>query len=253
MQYSEEKTLDSFKKINTESWDSLKDNVYLQLINSKYLYTYGNVSHRKKLELAIVYSVQENTKDNLITYFLTEDDLKRYNVTQDEVYQTALRNSENNRKLRLVTLSESIMMTNMLYPLSIRIPNATMGVGSNNGPALGMLKDIEEEGENILVTLNKNIPFGASNMFLPKILHEVYERFNHSNFYILPISRHQAWYVKYDYVSHDGQKPVKYIEDDLLDFIEEFNDTQNKTWKDILSYKLYYYMGDDGHVIVPIS
>ena len=56
-----------------------------------------------------------------------------------------------------------------------------------------------------------------------------------------------------DYVSHDGQKPVKYIEDDLLDFIEEFNDTQNKTWKDILSYKLYYYMGDDGHVIVPIS
>ena len=122
MQYSEEKTLDSFKKINTESLDSLKDNVYLQLINSKYLYTYGNVSHRKKLDLAIVYSVQEKTKDNFITYFLTEDDLKRYNVTQDEVYQIALNNSENNRKLRLVTLSESIMMTNMLYPLSIRMP-----------------------------------------------------------------------------------------------------------------------------------
>ena len=35
MDYSDEKDLSNFKKVNISSWDTIKNNVYLHLINKK--------------------------------------------------------------------------------------------------------------------------------------------------------------------------------------------------------------------------
>ena len=35
MNYSDEKDLSNFKKVNTSSWDTIKDNVYIRLMNAK--------------------------------------------------------------------------------------------------------------------------------------------------------------------------------------------------------------------------
>ena len=37
MNYSDEKDLSNFKKVNTSSWNTIKDNVYLRLMNAKYI------------------------------------------------------------------------------------------------------------------------------------------------------------------------------------------------------------------------
>ena len=59
--------------------------------------------------------------------------------------------------------------------------------------------------------------------------------------------------IFYLHNSKNNTKPLYAVEDDILDTIEDFNDTHNKSWKDILSYKTYYYLGDDGKFILPIS
>lgn len=254
MKYNEEKTLERFVKLNTDTWEGIKDNVMVHLINSKYLSQYGkDVCYNKVLDLAMVFAIQEKDKDGLRIYYLSNEDTKKYGVTIETLREVAMKNAEHSRKKRLVTLSDSIAMTNMLYPLAVKMPGTSMGVGGQGGPTIGVLQDVSEDQENILVVTNKGVPFGAQYMLLPSVLEEVYARFNNENFYILPMSRHQAWYIRRGYVTHDETKPWQYVEDDLLDMIEEFNDTQNKSWKDILSYKLYYYIGDDGKLIVPIS
>jgi hypothetical protein len=206
------------------------------------------------LDLAMVFAVQEKIKDDLKVYYLSKKDIKRYNVSEDVLQITAVRNTENNRKKRLVLLSDNIAMSNMLYPISTKAPGASMGLSNQNGgPTLGILQDKTDDKENILVVTNKSAPFGAQYMLLPSVLDEVYKRFDYENFYILPMSRHQAWYIRRGYATQDETKPWRYVEDDLLDMIEEYNDTQNKSWQDILSYKIYYYIGDDGKLIVPIN
>ena len=75
MQYSEEKTMERFKKINTDSWESIKDNVVVHLINSKYVPSYDkDLFYKKTLDLAMVFAIHEKDKDELkIQVFFLKD------------------------------------------------------------------------------------------------------------------------------------------------------------------------------------
>lgn len=251
MKYSDEKDLSNYKKVNTDTWDDIKDNIRLRAINTKYLSEYGNhIAHKKFLDISLTLSLQEKQKQ-MLSYILTEDDLKKYDISFDEAFKVAKENSLSDRKRRILPLREYILQSEMLYPLVNVAPNAKMGVG--NGA--GVLDDIDDEThiENVVVLCNRTDTFGATYMCIPEILEEVYQRFNYENFYILPMSIHHAWCIRKDYATKNGDKPLSYAEDDLLSMVEEFNDTQNKSWKDILSYKIYYYIGDDGKHVFPIQ
>ena len=128
--------------------------------------------------------------------------------------------------------------------------------GFVNEKQSGIIEDISYDGEieieNILMLTNKNDIFGACYMIIPEILEEVYKRFG-ENFYIIPLSIHCVMCVRNGYATKNNTKPTHEVEDDILDAIEEFNDTKTNSWKDILSYKAYYYFGDDGEYIFPIS
>lgn len=244
MKYSNEKDMQGFKKVDTSSWESLKDNVFIRLVNQKSLIQYDNVAYIKFLDLALTFSVQEKSNDVMLSHLLTEEDLKSFGVSIDEVKYVALSNTTHDRKKRILTFRESALKNNIMYPI-LRIPNsATLGTG--NGHDGGIIKDIDDDdNDNILILSNKHDVFGASYMASFEVLEEVYERFG-ENFYIIPLSIHQVMCVRSGYVTNDGQKPSTEVDDDLLDMIEGFNDKHNKSWQDILSYKIYYYYGDDG-------
>ena len=249
MQYSDEKDMVNFKKVNTSSWEDLKDNVFIRLINERYLTQYGNdIAHVKMMDLVMVFSVQEKIKETMLSYLLTNEDLKLMNIEIDEVRKTAVSNSSHDRKRRIMTFKESTLKNNMMYPV-LQIPKGMMmGAGGHSMAECGIIQDTDEEKEcdNILILCNKHDTFGASYMVLPSVFDEVYNRFNEENFYIIPLSIHQVMCVRSGYASHEGEKPQYEVEDDLLDMIEAFNDTNNKSWKNILSYKIYYYFGNDG-------
>lgn len=249
MKYSDEKDMQNFKKVNTSSWDDLKDNLFVRLINERYLSQYGDdIAHVKMMDLVMVFSVQEKIKDTMLSYLLTNEDLKNMNVEPYTAMTFAMHNSSNDRKRRIMTFKESTLKNNLMYPV-LQIPKGMMmGAGGHSMADCGIIQDTDEEKEcdNILILCNKHDTFGASYMVLPSILDEVYARFNEENFYIIPLSIHQVMCVRLGYASRNGEKPSYEVEDDLLDMIEAFNDTNNKSWKNILSYKIYYYYGDDG-------
>lgn len=256
MQYVDEKDIQKFQKIDTSSWDSMKDSVFLRLINKKFLNKYGeNIAYVNYLDLALVFSVQEKTKDTMLSHILTEEELKELNVSINEVKQVAFKNTKHDRKKRIMTFKENILKDNIMYPV-LQIPEGmTIGAGGHSMADCGIIQDVDEEKkcDNILILCNKHNTFGSSYMVIPEILEEVYERFNEENFYIVPLSIHQIMCVRSGYVSHEGEKPRYEIEDDLLDMIESFNDNNNKSWKDILSYKIYYYFSEDGKILFPIN
>ena len=263
MIYSDEKDLHNFKKVNASSWDTMKDNIYFRLMNAKYISSYNeDIAFVKKIDLAITFSVQEiiteNSKKKMLSHMLTNQELEDMNVDINTVYQDALENTAQNRKRRIMTFREYTIMNSLMYPMLTIPRNMMMSSGGENSESCGILEDVtydhenDTTTENILIVTNKNNIFGACYMAVPDILEEIYNRFG-ENFYIIPLSIHCLMCVRSNYVTKDNTKPLYEVEDDILDTVEEFNDTHNKSWKDILSYKAYYYFGDDGKFILPIS
>ena len=263
MIYSDEKDFYNFKKIDTSSWDTIKDNVYIRLMNEKYIPSYNDdIAFIKKLDLAITFSVQEivtaKSKKKMLSHMLTNQDLKNMNIDIDTVYSNALKNTATNRKRRIISFKEYSIMHNIMYPMLTIPKEMIMSYNNDDISSCGMIEDVtydyegDIETENILMITNKNDIFGACYMAIPDILDEIYDRFG-ENFYILPLSIHCLMCVRSNYATKNNTKPLYEVEDDILDTIENFNDTYNESWKDILSYKAYYYFGDDGKIILPIS
>ena len=251
MEYSDETDLSNYKKVNTDTWDGIKDYIKLRAINTKYLEEYGNhIACKKFLDISLTLSLQEK-QEKMLSYVLTEEDLEKYNVSFNEAFKIAKDNSLSDRKRRILPLREYMIQSELLYPLANIISNAKIGFGDG----AGVLEDIDTEYgmDNIVVLCNRTDTFGATYMCIPEVLDEVYRQFNNKNFYILPMSIHQAWCVRQSYSNKDTTNPMEYVEDALLSMVEEVNDTQNKNWKDILSYKIYYYIGDDGKHVFPIQ
>jgi len=247
MQYINESNMDNFKKIDSSSWETLKSNVYLRLINIKTLDKFGDdIAYLKYLDLAIVFSVQEKRSQSMLSHMLTNAELQSFGITVEDAYREAFDNTKHDKKRRIMTFKESTLKNNVMYPVLTFPSGMTLGTGGTSINNCGLIEDVDpnDNTENILMLCNKYDIFGAAYMIVPSILEEIYERFDYENFYIIPLSIHVVMCVKGSYVTRN--KKIYEAEDDLLDMIEAYNDQNNKSWQDILSYKIYYYMGDDG-------
>lgn len=248
MKYVDEKDITKLKKVNVSSWDSLKDNVYIRLMNKKNLSSYGdNIVHKNFLDLVMVFSVQEKSDNTIISHMLTTEELEKFNITYDEVEDIAINNTTYDRKKRVLSFKENLLKSYMMYPVLEIEKGAMIGSGGKSSSDCGVINDVYEKTnqKNILMIGNKYDIFGASYIVIPEILEEVYAKFK-ENFYVIPLSIHQVMCVREGYALKEGEKSYLEANDDLLDMIEDFNDSQNKSWKDILSYKIYHYLGDDG-------
>lgn len=250
MEFGEKTKLEDLN-IDITSWKNIAKYASFTLINQKCLEEYDNPVHDKCIDLAMVYIIQNETQGKLLIHMVQEEDLEKLGITKSDLHKVAVSNAMKNRRFRIVPFSETLEH-NLLTPLSRRMPGTALGISAQI-PQIIIDVDPETEEENVLVGYNKNRPFGASYMFMPSVLEEVFKRFGNNDFYIIPMSRHQAWFVKGSYVTHEGTRDYRDVNIDLLDMLEEHNDKNNKRWQDILSYQLYYFMGNDGKVIIPIK
>ena len=256
MLYSDKKTLDDYKKVNTSDWNSVKNHLRLRIINTKYLLKEypKDIMSKKFLDISQVLSLQEKQND-MISHMITKEDLNKYNVSFKEAYAIAKNNTIMDKKRRILTLKEFMMHNEVLYPLmSYNNKHTETGFKTKDG-SMASIDEVDEDTqvENILVLCNRTEVFGGAYMCIPEITSEVYNRFHKENFYILPMSVHCLWCIRQGYVTHNNTKPIFEAEDDMLCMVEKFNDEYNKDWLDVLSYKIYYYSGDDGKAIFPIQ
>lgn len=252
MQYIDEKSIQSFEKVDISSWESMCDNVFVRLINKKYVNKYNdNIATKDFLDLSICVSLQEKRQNTLKSYLFTENDFKRYHIDFNEALEKAMRNTENERGKRILTLNQFMCMHHPVYPLMIDT-KSRMAVGTDNSQQpIGFIGG-DDENDNILMLCNKKDTYASAYMSSFNILDEVFHRFGNTNFYILPVSVLCVMCVKSTFVSNNNKKPIKEVEEDLLDMVEEIND-EKKEWKKILSYKIYYYCGDDNKHLISIK
>lgn len=248
-------SLEDFKKVDTSSWETVCDSIFVRILNYKFLEYYNpDIAYKKIMDLVYTVAVQEYNKDGFMSHMLTNKELNEYEVSFEDALEKAIYNSEHDRNRRIMRMRDSLLMKhNSLSPICRSIPaEMPIMIGNQNQP--GIVHDIgEDDKENILVVINSKGPLGSSYTFLSSTLDEVYYRFNKKNFYILPMSINEVMFVSDDYATDNGRKRREHVEDDLLDMIEVTNNSKDNNWKDVLSYKVYYYMADDGKMIFPIK
>lgn len=243
MNYIDEKDMSSFVKVDTSSWKTVNEDVFVRFINQKYLSKYSpDIVYKKFLDLAMCVAVQEKKDDVFRSHLLTNADIENYGVELDIVFDAALNNTEHSRSKRILTPAEHICMNNPAYPLLGKIQGKA-AVGDGGGYPLGFIGGNDNK-DNILMIADKRHGFGSSYMSSHKVLEDVYARFENKNFYIVPISTFCLMCIKSSFATQDGSKPTFEAEDDIMDMLEDMND-KNENWKNILSYKIYYYFGDD--------
>lgn len=234
------------------TWHDVAHHLSIAMVNMKHLKEYGNPVYTGHMDLALVYPVVRATTSESIVYMLKQKDLDNLGVTKQDVHDMAVKNALNERRFRITPLSETFD-TELLAPIAKGAPGTPFKTGVEPSRATIVDVDPVTGEENILACHRKNRPFGAAYMFLPSVLEEVSKRFNKQDFYIVPISAHSVWFIKNSYVSNNGKKSYRDVEIDLLDMLEEFNDEQNESWRDVLTYQVYYYMGGENQILMPIA
>lgn len=244
MQYVDEKDISLFQKVDTSSWESMKEDVRIRLIPNKYLkkeYS-DDVVSKKFLDLAMCVQLQERKSDTYRSHVFTQKDIDKYGIDEDTLFNTASNNTVTDRSKRILTPMQHMSMNTAYYPVMGKIEGKMMAVTENNQP-LGIIGG-QDDKDNILVLCNKRNWFGSMYITQTKILDEIYERFDKTNFYIIPVSLFYVMCVKSTFAMQDGEKPIEEAEDDLMDMLEQLNDSMND-YHNVLSYKIYYYFGDD--------
>lgn len=247
LNYKNEINLDAFERFDTNKWEDIEDRISYKLMSKKIFDASENddIIHKDCMDLTKVFIVSELTKDrkNIKSYSLKKEDLERFEKTEEDIYKVAEENMRCDQKKRIKTLKEDILSHEQMYPLMQLIENLTF-----NGPN-ALINDSEDGIDNVLIITNKYNVFGASYMLDFYTLREIYQRMN-SNFYILPTSIHQFMCVSSNYVTQD--KNIFEAEDDLLDMLFNVNN-QIKNAEDILSYRIYNYIHDDGERLFSIK
>ena len=241
-------SLDSFQRFDVNNWDELKKHISYKLVNKKVLHASEDVDdivYQDCMDLSKVYIVTEISQDRkkVISYVLKHQDLEHFQKDTDELYTQVRNNYLQDTNKRIRTLKEDVLAHEVLYPLMKSKKDIT--VSEENM----FIEDSSNYKDNILFVTNKYNVFGTSYMFDHSTLNEIYNRMG-CNFYIIPTSVHQFMCVSKDYVTKD--KDLMEAEDDLLDMLYKMN-SENKNTEDILSYRIYLYLHDDGHILFPIK
>lgn len=246
--------MESFERFDIDDWDDVKQRITWRVLNKKVLDAdddLKDVIHEENMDLTIIPMISELSMDRkkLTTYYLRQSDLEKYNVTQEEVFEEAKKNISLTDKKRILSFREFALSSANFYPL-LKIPSeGKMGAEDSSG----FIEDINPEtgAENIVNVTTKYNLFGSSFIFDRDTLKEVRSRIR-GDFYIVPMSTESLMCISEKYLTDEGKKDLSIVEDDLLDMLWELNRGVHNQ-KDILSYRIYHYLEEEGEKILSIK
>lgn len=188
----------------------ITNKLYIEIVSKK-RYTAETlllIPHRMMEDMIIVYQVMlEEDESGMKTILMTNEDVKSYNITEEQLYADASENSVRIRPIKISTMS---------------------GVMDQIAPEFEY--QITEEDEQIFVASVPNKIHGASVIAYPDFM-EIASQKLHGSFYILPSSIHEVLLVK-DNNSLSAE--------DLSEMVKEVNLTQVIP-SERLSDSVYYY------------
>lgn len=220
-QYRENRKTDTLNFEFFRDFDKVRDRIFCRIINyARNQTSLLEMPHKKIMDLAIVcyYSVDERIIQDASVQ-ITDQHLQQWKISKEELFHTALKNTEKETELYLVNMSD--MLAELLTE--------------------GEKEEIEDfSGTHAVpvpmyVMSNKRKTLGAICSFIPVFLQKAAEVLK-DDFYVLPSSIHECILI-----------PAReaFQASELQKMVENINNTQVEP-QEVLSDCVYYYDSSSG-------
>ena len=228
------------------NYETVKQTIMFKLINFKKNETLlKNVPHIKYLDLAIVfYSLLLNDTFGSATILIHNSHLKLWNITEDELYQSAMENTPKVLKPKIHNMEE-IMREMLLDNLKREFMESGEKLGEKADEDMfesavdKMLESICTDKEIPMYVLSNQTKLnGASCILYQNTIREFASK-REDDFYILPSSIHEVILVP----AKECREPQR-----LPAMVREVNETQVMD-EEILSDEVYYYSYGKNNIV----
>lgn len=176
-------------------WNKVKDKVTVRVIGvSRNTNLLQNVPCRLFGDIALIYQVSATAQDDtLLTVRITNDLMDRYGISEPQLYEAAMENSQRMMKVTCRPMGEVI------------------------GDLMGssMAEEAWEAPAKLYVLSNETLQFGAAALFYPGVIEKIGKNIP-EGFYILPSSIHEVLILP----KNQGEKAM------LETMVQEINATQ---------------------------
>lgn len=204
----------SFNVTDFRDFNSQKNGIVYKVVNAKeYAEQLPNIPHVEFFDLAIIfYCIINISKEESISYVISNSTLKMWGISKEELYEIAHQNFPK------------------VLPLQISPITETIYEGfKDRGLMEETIKSLPDDF--IYVVTNKYQKFGFANIFYPRLLETFAKRFG--SFYIIPSSTEEALFFPTS--TNMGVDAIKYM-------VKEINGDKNIIQPDIfLSNSIYLY------------
>ena len=206
--------------INADYYENVRKTIVYKLVNyQKNKKLLEDVPYKRVLDLAVVfYCLIEQRKGVSATALIHNEHLRIWNVTEDEIYNDALKNTP-------------VLLAGSIVPMS-KILSEIAGTA----PVDNDEKVCEYTGEDILYVLTNSSRVNGAACILYDNLLKKFANDVHSDLYILPSSVHEVIIVP---------KKNAFDKSELADMVREVNE-QGVSQDEILSDNVYEYNRKNG-------
>ena len=202
--------------LNSFNYEAVKDNIYMKLINTERNQPIlENCPHRKFNDLSIVYYVLVHIGDDMGSTVISNNMMKLYGVTEEELYMLATQNVERS----MPTMIEDMREIGQILL-------ADLGLEVNTQLEDGMM---EEDGPEMYVVSKQGGVNGAIAMMDKEALQTLSDRLG-GDLHVLPSSVHEVIVIR----AEEGN------EHELENMVKHINETEVPV-EDRLSDHIYYY------------
>lgn len=203
-----------------ENYENVRKTIVYKLVNyQKNKKLLEDVPYKRVLDLAVVfYCLIEQRKGVSATALIHNEHLRIWNVTEDEIYNDALKNTP-------------VLLASSIVPMS-KILSEIAGTA----PVDNDEKVCEYTGEDILYVLTNSSRVNGAACILYDNLLKKFANDVHSDLYILPSSVHEVIIVP---------KKNAFDKSELADMVREVNE-QGVSQDEILSDNVYEYNRKNG-------
>lgn len=203
-----------------ENYENVRKTIVYKLVNyQKNKKLLEDVPYKRALDLAVVfYCLIEQRKGVSATALIHNEHLRIWNVTEDEIYNDALKNTP-------------VLLAGSIVPMS-KILSEIAGTA----PVDNDEKVCEYTGEDILYVLTNSSRVNGAACILYDNLLKKFANDVHSDLYILPSSVHEVIIVP---------KKNAFDKSELADMVREVNE-QGVSQDEILSDNVYEYNRKNG-------
>lgn len=203
-----------------ENYENVRKTIVYKLVNyQKNKKLLEDVPYKRVLDLAVVfYCLIEQRKGVSATALIHNEHLRIWNVTEDEIYNDALKNTP-------------VLLAGSIVPMS-KILSEIAGTALADNDE----KVCEYTGEDILYVLTNSSRVNGAACILYDNLLKKFANDVHSDLYILPSSVHEVIIVP---------KKNAFDKSELADMVREVNE-QGVSQDEILSDNVYEYNRKNG-------